>query len=276
MISVTTPNEFIAKIFRRKKQSVWIAILGTKQSGKTDFALLIMQLLFEMNLIDAFGSNVPLDAPFPIDFIEDFQTLSQRCKMLNPNPKKYGLKRYLFFASEMGKWLPKDQSWRNVDFIEKLQTVRKDGLSWIGDAISRVDSRALNETHFEGCFTKLSQTNPTIAEYESWVTGQRTLLMNIPRTKIVFDTWYSANFYMEPQTLEDTLVPLNEDHKIVKKYRDTGSWKLAGVRTQEGKRSLFKVLDYHYTHCLTSITEEKAGSTPIQSEITKDSVEVTE
>jgi len=273
---VTTPNDFIAKIFSKKKQSVWVAILGQKQSGKTDFALLIMNILYEMGLMEAFGSNMPLEASFPIDFIEDFQTLEKRCKMLNPNPQKYGFKRYLYFGSEMGKWLPKDQSWRNVDFIEKLQTVRKYGLSWIGDAISRVDSRALNEVHFQGCFMKLSQTNPTIAQYEDWVTGQITLLKKIPRTKIVFDTWYSANFYMEPQTSDNLVLPLNTEHEIVKKYLDTGSWKQAGVYTQEGKRALFKVLDYHYTHCLHEIALENEEPAPIKSDITKDSVEVTE
>ena len=272
---MTTPNDFIAKIFSKKKQSVWIAILGKKQSGKTDFALLIMEILYEMGLIDSFGSNVPdLEATFDIDFIEDFTTLEKRCKMLNPDPKKHGLKRYLYFASEMGKWLPKDQSWRNVDFIEKLQTVRKYGLSWIGDAISRVDSRALNEVHFQGCFMKLNQTNPTIAQYEDWVTGQITLLKNIPRTKIGFDTWYSANFYMKPQTSDNLVLPLNTEHEIVFKYLDTGSWKKAGIDTKTGKRAVMKVLKFHRTHCLHELTEEKDVSVPINQEIVKDSLEV--
>jgi hypothetical protein len=248
-------NEFFKRLFRRKKQSVWIAVLGKKQSGKTDFSLYIMETLYGLELIDAFGSNVPIKAPFEVDFIEDFNTLEKRCRMLNPDPEKHGLKRYLFFASEMGKWLPKDQSWRNVDFVERLQTVRKYGLSWIGDAISRVDSRALNEVHFEGCFIKLSPTNPTIALYEDWVTGQETTLKNIPRTSIGFDTWYSANFYMEPQTQEDILIPLNPEHKLVKQYLKAGSWAKAGIHPQEGKRALSKVLKFHMSHCLHSIQE---------------------
>jgi len=268
---VTRTNDFIGGLFPRKKQSVWLAILGKKQSGKTDFALLIMEILHKLGLIDAFGSNMPLEAPFEVDFVEDFKTLETTCRMLNPNPNKQGLKRYLFFGSEMGKWLPKDQAWRNVDFIERLQTVRKYGLSWLGDAISRVDSRALNEVHFNGCFTKVALTT---AAFENWVTGQRTNLYNIPKTKIGFDTWYSANFYMEPQTPEGATVPLNYEHEVVKTYRDTGSWKKAGIDSKKGKRCLFKVLDYHFTHCLPTITLEKEGSTQIEREITKDSVTV--
>lgn len=250
-----TPNDFIGKIFQRKKHSVWVAVLGKKQSGKTDFCLYIMQKLYDMGLMDAFGSNVPVKAPFKVDFIEDFQTLEKRCRMLNPDPKKSGLKRYFYFGSEMGKWLPKDQAWKNVDFIERLQTVRKYGLSWIGDAISRVDSRALNEVHFQGCFTKKSQIDPTIAEYEDWVTGQKTDLKNIPRTDIEFDTWYSANFYMEPQNPDITNVPLNPEHEIIRRYLEAGSWKSAGIHPQEGKRALAKVLKFHMNHCLNSISE---------------------
>jgi hypothetical protein len=234
-------DEFIKSIFTRRKQSVWIAVLGKKQSGKTDFCLHLMEKCYELGLMDAFGSNVPVEAPFDIDFIEDFETLDRRCKMLNPNPEKRGLKRYLFFGSEMGKWLPKDEAWRNTKFIGKLQTVRKNGLSWIGDAIDRVEGRALNPIHFEGCFNKLSPTNPKIADYENWVTGEIIDLEDIPRTKIKFNTWYSANFYMEPQGATDAL-PLDPNAQIVQAYLDNGcSWKKAGIPTYKGKRAIIAV-----------------------------------
>lgn len=270
---MTSPNDFIKRMFRKKKQSVWVAVLGKKQFGKTDFCLSLLERLSQMGLFEYFGSNVPVNAPFEVDFIEDFETLEKRCRMLNPNPSKLGLKRYLFFGSEMGKWLPKDQAWKNVDFIERLQTVRKYGLSWIGDAISRVDSRALNETHFNGAFTKLSLK---VAEYEDWVTGETTILRNIPKTSIEFDTWYSANFYMESQLENGAVVPLNEEHKIVFKYLDLGSWKLVGISTQEGKRALQKVLRFHRSVCLRELAEEKDVLEPTKIETTKDPVEVTE
>jgi len=274
MLLMHSWSDFIGSIFPRRKQSVWVGVLGKKQSGKTSLSLLVMETLHRLGLMDGFGSNIPIEnAPFHIDFIEDFRTLEQRCKMLNPKPSKTGIKRYFFFASEMGKWLPKDQSWRNVEFIEKLQTVRKYGLSWIGDAIDRVDARALNPTHFDGQFFKLGLT---VAKYENWGTGEETTLRRIPDTSLEFDTWYSANFYMEPTDAEDTFGHLNESHKIVKEYLKTGSWKQAGVRTQEGKRELFKVLEYHFTHCLHEQAKESAPLEPIDSEIDKGSVPVTE
>ena len=263
------PDDFIKRIFRRKSQSVCIAILGKKQSGKTDFMLHLMERLYSMNLMDKFGSNMPMEAPFEVDFIEDFQTLKKRCQMLNPSPNKKGLKRYFYFGSEMGKWLPKDQAWRNVDFIEELQTIRKHGLSFCGDAIDRVEGRVLNDTHFDGCFTKYNPKNPTVAYYEDWQTGERTQLKNIPRTSIKFDTFYSANFYMEPQTAEHLKIPLSPEHEIVKKYREHGSWKKADIHPQEGKRALMKVLDFHLTHCLHDLAEEKDVSAPVKSESAK-------
>jgi len=222
--------------------------------------------------MDAFGSNIPIEnAPFELDFIEDFRTLEKRCKMLNPDPSKGGIKRYFFFASEMGKWLPKDQAWRNVEFIEKLQTVRKFGLNWIGDAIDRVDQRALNPTHFDGEFFKLGLK---VAKYRNWGTGEETTLRNIPDTRLEFDTWYSANFYMEPQTPETLKIPLPDKHETVKKYLESGSWKKAGIETKKGKRAVLDVLGFHFRHCLHELTEESEDSTPIETEITKDSVEV--
>ncbi len=252
-----TEDDFIKRMFRRKSQSVCIAVLGKKQSGKTDFMLRLMETLNRLKLMDAFGSNMPIEAPFKVDFIEDFQTLKKRCQMLNPKPNTKGIKRYFYFGSEMGKWLPKDQAWRNVNFIEELQTIRKYGLTFAGDAIDRVDSRVLNETHFDGCFTKYNPKNPTVAYYEDWTTGERTHLKNIPRTSIKFDTFYSANFYMEPQTAEHLKIPLTPEHEIVKKYVTQGSWKKADIETKKGKRAVMAVLNFHLKHCLHELSEEK-------------------
>jgi len=266
---MTTPDDFIKRIFSKRLHSVCVAVLGKKQSGKTDFILHMMERLHALELMDGFGANMPLEAPFQIDFIEDFQTLKQHCQMLNPDPEKRGIKRYFYFGSEMGKWLPKDQAWRNVKFIEELQTIRKYGLSFAGDAIDRVDSRVLNEVHFDGCFRKYNVKNPTVAYYDNWQTGQRTLLKNIPKTTIRFDTWYSANFYMEPQSPNDLLIPLNAEHKLVLQYLEAGSWRKAGIHPQEGKRALAKVLNFHMNHCLHSIQEpsqDKSISAPIETD----------
>ena len=71
---------------------------------------------------------------------------------------------------------------------------------------------------------------------------------------------------MEPQTPEHLKIPLSPEHEIVKKYRESGSWKQADIHPQEGKRALMKVLDFHLSHCLHDLAEEKDVSTPVKSE----------
>lgn len=258
MTNKHTLKDLIKKIYTKKKQSVWTITLGKKQSGKTDFNLKIMEILHELGLADGFGSNMStLKAPFDIDFIEDFQTLKTRCQMLNPSPEKHGIKRYFFFASEMGKWLPRDQPWKNVKFIEELQLVRKIGLNWLGDGINRIDSRVVNEIHFDGLFRKISITRPDIATYYNFSNKQLMTIKGIKRTKLDYDTWESCNFYMEPQT-EDTETVLNPDHLIVKKYLESGcSISKTGLHSQEVKRARDRVLAFHMDKCIHSTTQDK-------------------
>lgn len=251
-----TIKDFIKKVYDKKYQSIWTAVVGPNQSGKTDLNLFIMETCNELKLFDGYGANMPIEANFPIDFIEDYETLENTCKMLNPNPEKHGIKRYLFLGSEMGSWLPKDQPWQNVKFIQKLQLVRKYGLNWLGDGIDRIDSRVLNESHFHGYFRKLSKANPKIAVYHDWITGKKIRLKNIPRTTLGFDTWYKAMFYMTPQVPDEAIVPLNAEHEMAQKYMEFGSWKAADIHPQEGKRAVKKVLEYHFTHCLHSMAKE--------------------
>lgn len=249
MKQVIDQNDFLREIFPRTTNSTCVAVLGKKQSGKTAFMIHLMEKLFELNLMDKFASNLPipdaLQPTFPIDFIDDFETLSETAKMLNP-PKTRTIKKFFFFGSEMGKWLARDQAWKNVDFIYELQTIRKNGINFCGDAIDRVDERALNPTHFEGAFIKYNPKNPKVALYENWQTGEVTYLSDIPKPKSWFDTFYSAHFYMKPQNPSIQNIALNEDHLIVKKYQESGySWKKAGVHPQKGKRALQRFIKYH-------------------------------
>ena len=256
MTNNRTLKDLMKKIYTRKKQSVWTVTLGKKQSGKTNFNLKQMELLNELKLADGFGTNLKsLEASFEVDFIEDFQTLKARCQMLNPDPEKHGIKRYFFFGSEMGKWLPRDQPWRNVKFIEELQLVRKIGLNWLGDGINRIDSRVVNETHFDGLFTKVSIMRPDIATYHSFSNRQTIMIHDIKRTKLSYNTWESCNFYMEPQT-EGTDIPLNSDHQIVKQYLAAGcSIAKTGLHANEVKRARDRVLQYYWKHHLEPSTD---------------------
>lgn len=253
--------DFMRLVYNPKYQSVWTACLGRNQSGKTDFMLFTMEKLHELGLAAGFGSNIEgLKAPFDIDFIEDFQTLKKRCQMLNPNPRNRGIKRYFFLGDEMGDWAPKDMPWLNVKFIKELQQVRKYGLCMLACAIDRVDERILNEKHFHGYFVK-SKANLRRAVYYDWMRYDKIHLVHIPRTKIEFDTFYSASFFMEPQVPAEFRVPLNLEHQMIKTYRESGySWDKTEYSRTQGKRAIDKVIDFHFGTCLHSIQEPSIDS----------------
>ena len=148
-------NDFIKKTYG-KEDSTFTCVTGPNGSGKTEFNLLMLERIHDLGLGHRFGSNMPtieavgekdcaIKPPFEMDFIEDFETLKEACHILNPNPDRGKLKKYFFFLSELGKFVPKDQAWKkdNIEFIEELQTVRKVGLSMLSDGIDRIDARVL-------------------------------------------------------------------------------------------------------------------------------------
>ena len=268
-----TLRGLVKKIYTKRKQSVWTVTVGKKQSGKTDFTLRLMEVLHEEGLADAFGSNVEsLEAPFKVDFIQDYLTLEKRCQMLNPDPEKHGIKRYFYFCSEMGKAFPQDQPWRNAKFIAKLQTVRKIGLNWLGDGVNRIDQRIISADHFDGKFKKVSIVRPDIATYLNFSNNQTLQVQGIKRTTLKFNTWESCNFYMEPQNDENAEIPLNADHLIVKKYLDADcSIAKTGLHSQEVKRARDNVLRYYWKHHLEPIPADNEDNPIVEPSIIEES-----
>lgn len=252
-------NDFIKETYG-KESSVFTCVEGPNGSGKTEFNLLMMERIHDLGIGARFGSNMPipdaLKPSFEMDFIEDMETLEKTCRMLNPKPAQKGMQKYIFFLSELGKFIPRDEAWKNAPFIRALQTVRKIGLSVLSDAIDRVDGRVLAPSFFSGRFHKPFPDTPQYAKWEDFRNGRKMTFKDIPRCETWFDTYYSANFYMTPQVPEGAIVPMNREHEIVKAYMEHGSWKKAGIHPQEGKRAQQSVNDYHFKHCLPSIHEE--------------------
>lgn len=276
MARIYTFNAFLKHVYGRS-ESVFTCVLGKNETGKTDFNLLQLERMNELGIAKHFGTNMrSVEAEFEIQFIDNFKTLEQTCRMLNPNPKKHGLKKFFYFGSEIGKWAPRDQAWKNTKLIEKLQTVRKYGLCMLTDAIDRVDARVLSPRFFAGEFVKPFQNNKRFATYRDYATERSFQFRDIPKTQIDYDTYETANFYMEPQGEEGAEIHLNYEHEIAFKYLDLGSWKAVGISTQEGKRCLQKVLRYHRTQCLPHIDLDEKELGAIKADIAKGSVEVTE
>jgi len=240
---MTSFNSLIKQIYGRS-ESVFTCVLGPNETGKTDFNLLQMERIHKLGIGHSFGSNLKeIEADFEIQFIEDFETLEATCRMLNPNPKKHGLKKFFFFGSEIGKWASRDTSWENTDLIKKLQTVRKYGLCMLTDAIDRVDARVLSPRFFAGEFEKPYKTNKKYATWYNYSTHELIEFKEVPKTKIDFDTYETANFYMKAQG--PTSIKLNPQHRIIQEYLKHKSWKKAGIHPQEGKNAVLAVLKHY-------------------------------
>lgn len=261
-----THNDLIKLMFNKKYHSVFWAILGPNQSGKTDMALWLSEKAYERDLFYAYCGNIESvkGVPYEYHFVNDLESLKQFCMMINPDPYKKGLKRILFLADEMGEWAPKDQPWLNVKLIKEQQKVRKYGLSMIGMGISRVDSRILNPKHFHGRIDKVGKNRQDRAVFYDWLNNQKGKIYNIPRTTIAFNTWDSSYFYMEKQIDSLKGIPLNLDHELVKLYLEKESFTVDGHHPQEVKRAVLAVLDYHFKHCLPSTTKEEMPFTASQ------------
>jgi hypothetical protein len=259
-------DDFIKHLYGRDG-SIFTCVLGPNGSGKTEYNLLQLERIQKQGLGARYGSNMPipeaLRPDFEMDFIEDFETLENTCRMLNPDPTKRGMKKYFFFLSELGKFVPKDQAWlkSNIKFIHKLQTVRKYGLCLLSDAIDRVDGRVLSPMFFNGVFNKPYSENPRYATWKDYRSRQTMVFKEIPKCKMWFDTYYSANFYIEKQTINEDRVFLNADHQLVKEYIDAGfSIKKTGRHSQEVKRARDNVLVHyfkHYVYAKPELSKEK-------------------
>ena len=244
-------NDFIKHIYGQQN-SVFTCVTGPNGSGKTQFNLLQLERIHDLNLGVRYGSNMPipraLKPNFEMDFIEDFETLEQICNMLNP-PNTKRIQKYFFFLSELGKFVPKDEAWKeeNRKFIQKLQTVRKVGLNMLSDGIDRIDGRVLSPHFFNGVFHKPFPNNPQFARWIDFRSNRKMDFKDIPKCEMWFDTYYSANFYMKKQTTTEGEIFLNSDHQIVKKYLEAGcSIAKTGLHSQEVKRARDRVLKYYY------------------------------
>jgi len=247
-------NDFIKHLYG-KENSVFTCVTGPNGSGKTEFNLLQLERIHDLGIGFRYGSNMPipnaLKPSFEMDFIEDFETLEQTCQMLNP-PNTRKIKKYFFFLSELGKFVPKDEAWKkdNIKFIQKLQTPRKIGLNMLSDGIDRIDGRVLSPHFFNGVFKKPFPDNPQFARWIDYRSGRKMDFKEIPKCKMWFDTYYSANFWIDKRIEQaQGEVFLNPDHQNVKLYLDSEcSSKKTGLHRQTLKRSKDNVLRHYFTH----------------------------
>jgi len=184
------PVKLIKYLFTRGT-SAFIIIFGRRETGKTDFALLIAETLWKEGIIKNFATNIQIyESSFPITRIDNLDDLTLWCK--NTRGKK------LFIFDEFGKAMRRrsPMSSLNIKLIDHFQILRKYKLSTIAITVNEkfVDNVALGSDILDGAFLKPNYKNQKIALYRDYLEFFTKSINEIPGTSVDFDTWDVAVF----------------------------------------------------------------------------------
>lgn len=182
--------DYISRLFTRAT-SAFIIILGRRETGKTDFGLLITEILESKGIMKYFATNIKIyESPFPIQHIDNLEDLKYWAA--NNKGKK------LFIFDEYGKAMRRrtPMSRLNIKLIDELQILRKHKLSTIAITVNAkyIDNAALGSDILDGYFLKPYYKNQKIALYQDLLDYSDMWLRKIPSTSIKFDTWDIAVF----------------------------------------------------------------------------------
>ncbi|MDH7607701.1 MAG: hypothetical protein QHH12_08130 [Candidatus Bathyarchaeota archaeon] len=182
--------DLITHLFKRGT-SAFLIIFGRRETGKTDFGLLIAEILYNEGLIQNVATNIKIyNSPFEIKHITNLDDLKLWCR------ETHGKKLFIF--DEFGKAFRRrtPMASLNVKLIDEFQILRKYKLSTVAVTVDEkyIDQTALGSDVLDGIFIKTDYKNPKVALYLDNLEYFRKRITGIPRTSIDFDTWDVAPF----------------------------------------------------------------------------------
>jgi len=186
-------NPELIQIFKNafaRTTSCFGMIMGRRESGKTDMAFLISEIVYFTGVIKNVATNVKVyDSPFPIERITNLEDLRHWCRTVQ------GRKLYLF--DEMGKSMRRrtPMASLNIKMLDDLQILRKYRLSLIGIAPADiyVDSAVFGSDLLDWIVIK-NRESQKVALYKDLMEDIELIITDIPPTSIKFDTWDVAPF----------------------------------------------------------------------------------
>jgi len=204
------PIKLIKYLFTRGTNA-FIIIFGRRETGKTDFALLIVEILFREGIIKNFATNIKVySSPFPIiriDNLDDLRSWAQNTK---------GKKLFIFdeFGKAMRRRTP--MSSLNVKLIDDFQVLRKFKQSTIAITVNEkyCDNVALGHDILDGYFIKPYYNNQKLALYTDHLEYFTKTITKIPGTSCTFDTWDVAPFKEHAEITK----PKFKDHDLEVAY----------------------------------------------------------
>lgn len=188
--------DFIRYLFNRQ-MSTFITILGRRELGKTNWSLIILEILYYHLGFKHFATNIDItnDCGIGILHINNLDALKEWCKSNRG--------RKLFIFDEIGRTVKRrsPMSSLNVKLISELQILRKYKLSIIACTIDEkyIDNAILGSDILDGSFVKPyrydnPRKNQRIALYHDLLKNLDQTIKAIPPTTIGFDTWGTAIF----------------------------------------------------------------------------------
>lgn len=185
------------------KHSNVIVIIGRRNSGKTDFSLLIAeechQKAIDKSLSFRVATNISCQCDF-IDYICDFQTLKKWIK-------ERGRKLYILDEAGIAINRRRPMGRLTVAIIEIIQLIRKykSSLIFIGQNPKVLDTAIFDPAILDAIIKKLSWKN---AIYRNLVRHRQKIITEIPGTTVEFDSRDVAPFTLKPiNQLKDLTYP---------------------------------------------------------------------
>jgi len=223
-----------------KQTSSITFITGKRDSGKTDFAFLLLETFKDQGILDKIGSNVRLKQVCDVDYIPYFDRFQE---WLN-SPGKKG-----FLLDELGKHLNRMRfmTEKSKLILDICQLVRKFDAHLIGIAPSAdFVNRFFLNTDILDCF--MEKMSKHYVKVNNYVTRQTYILDSIPRTSVPFITKDIAIFELKDPTKKGNLEELPQCCRAAWLYLQHRSLRKVGHIMNLSHEEIRKLLKKHIVH----------------------------
>jgi len=193
------------------KHSNVIVIIGRRNSGKTDFSLLIAEECYSQAIEKGVSFRVATNISCQCDFIEyicDYQTLKKWIR-------ERGRKLYILDEAGIAINRRRPMGKLTIAIIEIIQLIRKfkSSLIFIGQNPKVLDTAIFDPAILDAIVKKLSWKN---AIYRDLVRHRQKIITEIPGTTVRFDSRDVAPFTMKPIIELKDLTPEMQVRKLYK------------------------------------------------------------
>jgi len=234
MTKIQNAEKIICKLFSYHAPIVFIT--GRFGFGKTDFSLLIAEILIKNGIIKKFASNIKVESQnLPYTYITNLVSLKEWLY-----PKRISK---LFILDEAGinvdRRNPLGKLNRQIRYLGFLLRKFRGKLIFISQRSKDIESTFADTDIWLATFKKLSKTKALLV---SNIYDEPFYFSDIPKTNIKFDTYDIAPFTTEPKY--DELEAQSFERKILYEWLECGSYgkvaKTHGLFTQQIKRIILE------------------------------------